>query len=312
MERHYRYQELRHEQESISADPNVKYQLLVEDSQYDLAKTVSAIQKLATVDQADVLISLWDTADAIAPIADQINKLHTAIRWNNNIAKQYRNTFTFESTYQTWSEQFLQLLHQKGIKKVAILHHESNGWDLALSVFESQAAQYGIELISIQRYLPGERDFRSIVLKALSKKPDAILINDAGENLELIAKQVRSIKPTQFISGYLGYPIDYTLFEGAEFISQLSTSPEFEQRFQKTYGEKMYVRAQLAYDMIMLIGRAYSEFKLKPSTAEIVDRLRAQKSFNGASGLIQNIDGKTFSTTCQKMQILNGQVVASK
>lgn len=288
----------------------VKHTLVSEDSQYQLKEAVSAANKLISIDQVDLLVALWETADVVAPLAERSNKVHASIRWNNNIAKSFKNTFTFESTYEDYAELFIKLFSKLGLKKIVILNQEANGWNLALEVLKRSAEKYGITISAAISYLGSENDYRVIALKALSTNPDIILINDSGENLEVVTRQIKTLNSSQRVTGYLGYPIDLSLFENEYFIDQLSTSSEFANRYEAKYREPVYIRAQLAYDLMSLLGKVYNSFESKPDTESFISRLKEQKDYQGVSGLIRATDeGKVFRTKCVVRRIVNGASV---
>lgn len=285
----------------------VKHTLIVEDSQYQTRGAASAAQKLLAVDKVDIIVALWDTADVVAPLAESYNRVHASIRWNSNLANDFSNTFTFESTYRDYAESFLKLFKQVGVSRVAILNQESNGWNLALNVFKERAKASGITLTSTQSYLASENDHRVFAIRALKDKPDVVLINDVGENLELITKQLRSLNSRQRVTGYLDYPIDLSLFEGEYYVAQLTTDSAFARRYEKAYGEPIYSRAQLAYDLATIVSGVYQSFDIKPSTEQVVESLRQVKAHDGKAGQIINTDnGKVFRTQCVMKQVKDG------
>ncbi len=288
----------------------IKHEAIFEDSQYLSKQAVASAQKLINVDKVDVLVGLWETADVIAPLAEQHNLLHVSIRWNSDIAEKFRNTFTFESTYKTYTQLFLSLLQKLGYKNFSILGQESNGWNLSEEEFKKNAKDYGLTVLSTQRYLPDETDFNLLALKVLKDQPEVILINDVSKSLELITKKIKSLNPEQKVTGYLGFPnIDYSLFEGMYYVNQLSLNADFESRFEKEYGMPVYNRAQLAFDQMKIVASAYDNFKQKPAVADLKKQLQAIKTFQGMSGLINNKTGKVFETTCVVRRILNGKDV---
>ena len=252
----------------------------------------------------------WDTADVVAPLAESYNRLHCSIRWNSNIAIKNPNTFTFESTYEDYSRSFTEIFKSLGHKKVSILNQESTGWNLAKASFIESAKANGIEILSQQDYLPDEKDFKVLALRAMQGKPDVILVNDIADNLELAAKQIYAINPDQSVTGYLDYPIDLGLFEGEHFVSQMPIDPDFAIRYKKEYGEPIYSRAHLAYDIVNIIDSVYKNFKKKPSTQDARTKLITFKKHNGMSGKIASTNnGKVFRTQTVHMKVENGKKV---
>jgi ABC-type branched-subunit amino acid transport system substrate-binding protein len=106
--------------------------LISEDTQLLPRVAATAAQKLISRDHVNVVVSLWDTAEAVAPIAEQRKTPHISIRWNHRVAQEFPHTFTFESTYVTWVRATLDFLRSKGVKRLAVMTDESGaGWVFA-------------------------------------------------------------------------------------------------------------------------------------------------------------------------------------
>lgn len=280
----------------INKKSKFKHVLFYEDSQFIAKNAVSAATKLITSNKVDILVSLWDTADPIAPIAERYNILHTPIRWNSDIAHKYENTFTFESTYKDYARDFANLFSKLKFKKVALLSHESPGWLLAANAFREYAKSKSFKIV-LDITFSKNPDYKLLALKALSKKPDVIFLNDFSESMNLFTKKVRTLNPNQMVTGYLGYPMDLSFYNKTYFIDQLSLDVKFANKFEDTYGEKIYTRAQLANDLANIVAGVYERFENKATIKKVVKGLKNIKSYTGTSGPIsKSDDGKVFKT----------------
>ncbi len=288
----------------------IKHKLFFEDTQNQNKNAVTAAQKLISVDKVDVIVGLWETAEPIAPLADRYNIVHASIRWNSDIADQFKNTFTFEATYDDYAKSYVNLFESMGIKTLSILNSDLVGWNLSLKSFLEYSELAKFKILSVQTYLPDEKDFKVYAYKALKGDPDIILVNDTAESLELVTRKIRELKNKQRVTGYLGLPINLELFENESYIGLLETDSDFEDKFFKTYKTPVYLRAQLAYDLAITVKNAYKNFPTKPTTEDVVKKIKASKKRLGASGpLIPTNNGKVFRTKCVAMQIKNGKRV---
>src|SRR5258707_12272234 len=84
--------------------PDYEYDLIFEDDQLEAQKAVLAPHKLLSSDKVDVIFSVCNSAEAVAPIAEKANKLHFAIRWIPDVAEKHRTTFTHETTYKAFAQ----------------------------------------------------------------------------------------------------------------------------------------------------------------------------------------------------------------
>ncbi len=293
------------------AQSHVKHEIIVEDSRFHNSITASAAQKLISVHDVDILVALWDTADVVAPIAESRDRIHASIRWNSDIAEKFKNTFTFESTYSDYAEHFARLFQKLGIKKVSVLCLESAGWFLSRDFFLKVAPKYDLEIVSNQEYLSTENDFRVLATRALKEDPDMIFVFDNGQNLETFTRAVRALNPEQRVTGYLGHPIDISLFEGEYFVDQLSLDPDFAKRFERRYGEPVRSRAHLAYDLFTAIANAYETFESKPSNEELREQIQKSEPFDGMAGkILPSMNGKVFRTETKTRKVENGERIS--
>lgn len=103
-----------------------------EDTQLIPRTAATAAQKLINRDRVDVIVSLWDTAEAVAPIAEQKGVPHVSIRWNHRVAQEFSHTFTFESTYVSWIRATLAYLQSQRVRRLAVMTDISGaGWVLS-------------------------------------------------------------------------------------------------------------------------------------------------------------------------------------
>jgi len=105
--------------------PELALEVVFDDNQHNAKQAVSSAQKLLDVDQVNFIISMWDMADVIAPLAERKQVPHMAIRWNPHIAEQYRYTFTVESTYKSYVDSLLHLLQKESVQSVVLLTEDA-------------------------------------------------------------------------------------------------------------------------------------------------------------------------------------------
>ena len=285
--------------------------LIFEDSRLETKSAVSAAQKLINNDKVDVIFSLWDTADPIAPLAETKEIPHLAIRWNDDLAHKNNFTFTFESTYKTFSAEFAKLFKEQQFKKVSFLVADAQGWLLGAGAFRDAARENNLQILSEQVYLSDSVDYRALALKALQGNPDVVLIYDISDHLLQLAKSIKQLKKDQRVTGYLSYPVDLSLFEGEHFIDQLSLSEEFAAKYQARFKDQVYGRAQLAYDAFSVLFKALKTFNDKPSGPELAKALSSVHEFVGASGPIKKSHPRVFETQCSRKQVKQGAIADS-
>lgn len=263
------------------------FKIILEDNQYEAKQAASSAEKLCSQDHVDLIVSLWDMADVVAPIAERYKTPHIAIRWNPHIAEKYLYTFTMESTYKQYVLSQIELLKSLHIKKIALLTEEAAGWILGNDFMKENAAANGLEVVVEDRYLNDNPDYRSIVLRLLRKQPEMIVHYGNPPHTEIFIRRIREIAPKQKFTGYFDYtPTAVELVEGVPFVAQFATAPWFEDKFFAKYHDSIKARAPHAYDIVKLISTVHANAEKKVGGTQFMEALNHIKNLPGASGTL--------------------------
>jgi branched-chain amino acid transport system substrate-binding protein len=236
------------------------FELIYEDSALENTKTVLAAQKLLNVDRVDVIVSLWSNcAKLVAPLADKKKVIHFAIAANSYLPRDYKYTFTHETTIIALMGATFDLLKREKIKKIAEVTINVEGWRLCPIEFKKFNSKGEIEVVADELFNPGERDFRIMLSKIKTLKPDGLIIMSSSPEKEIVLKQIKEIQIPGMITGYFEDMQDLSLVEGCKFISQTSSTKDFDEMFEKRYGKPFALRAPYAFDIFNLIAKVYSE-----------------------------------------------------
>ncbi|MES2213379.1 MAG: ABC transporter substrate-binding protein [Patescibacteria group bacterium] len=156
-----------------------KIELTIEDSKTDSKSGLDAVSKLINVD-GDTYIIAGMTSNgtiAAAPLANQ-NKvpLLTPVTGGKNVDDAGEYIFRMANSDSLAGRDIARGMAKLGYKKVAVV---SEVTDYTLSIrdaFVTEAANQGETLVLNEQFQPDTIDLRSIVSKAKSASPDAILI----------------------------------------------------------------------------------------------------------------------------------------
>jgi branched-chain amino acid transport system substrate-binding protein len=80
-----------------------------------------------------------------------------------------------------------------GLKKVAVLHLNTDWGRTSEKIFLDTAKSLGIEVVDSEGYQPDEQDFRSTLVRVRDAKPDGIVLISYYSDGALISRQVRSV-----------------------------------------------------------------------------------------------------------------------
>ena len=289
------------------SNQNFGYELIFEDNQHKGKLAATTAQKLLNIDKVDIVISLWDMADVIAPLTEQKQTPHLSIRWNPHIAENHKYTITVESTYRSYIDKTLELLEKLKAKKVGILTEEAEGWILASDYLKKTVRDHKIEIVGDERYPVDNPDHRGIVMRLLNKKPDIVVLLSNPPHTEILVQRIKEASPKQRFTGYFEYTDQPELIEGVPFAAQFAVAPWFEKVFESRFGTAMKARASHAYDIIKLISVVQGTSTKKLSGSELMARLGTIKNVPGASGTLNVSDTRTIESACVFKIVRNGK-----
>lgn len=206
------------------------------------------------------------------------------------------------------------------LKKVAILKDVKNAYSTGLSdFFEKEFKSMGGEIIEIQSYSAGDKDFKAQLTSIKAKNPEAIFIPGYYTDVNLISIQAREIGITCPLVGSDGWESEKltegkakTSLEGCFFSTHVSTEnpdPAI-QNFIKKYKEKYNMMPDamsfLAYDAGMIL---FDAIKRAGSTEpeKVKNELAKTKDYNGVTGKITMNDQRNAIKPAVILEIKDGQ-----
>ena len=280
------------------SNDNVTIKAIYEDNQHITREAISTANKLINFDKVDIILSMWDMSDIVAPLAEQRKIPHFAIRWNPDITKKYKYTFTMESTYQSYIDSLLKLLKHLNVKTVGLITEEGQGWILASNDFKSKGAKYNIIVTREENFVPTDNDYKSVILRTLKNKPDMLVIFSNPPHTENIIKQIKELSPLQGFTGYFEI-INPSLINEIPFVAQFEVADWFSNKFKNYYNDLPKSRSAQAFDIIQLVSLSAEETRLKPTieslSSTIVKFIDSQK---GAGGELTRKKPKVIENIC--------------
>jgi branched-chain amino acid transport system substrate-binding protein len=185
------------------------------------------------------------------------------------------------------------------IKRVAVLQDVKNAYSTGLAeFFVKKFKEMGGEIIEVQSYQNGDKDFKAQLTAIKSKNPEGVFIPGYYTDVGLIAIQAREIGITQPLFGSDGWESEKLTegkatdaLEGCYFSTHVSAedpSPKV-QNFITKYKAKFNIMPDamsfLAYDAGMIL---FDAIKRANSTEpdKIKNALAETKDFDGVTGKI--------------------------
>src|SRR6195952_4242356 len=185
--------------DSINKAGGVKGRLIeydFQDSQSDPRQSVAVAQKF--VADPRVVIELGDFASPASMAASPIYQRAGLVQFG--FTNSHPN-FTKGDDYM-WSNSLAQtdetprlpkFAADLGLKKVAVLHLNTDWGRTSEKIFLETAKKLGMEVVDSEGYQPDEQDFRSTLVRVRDAKPDGVVLISYYSDGALISRQVRSV-----------------------------------------------------------------------------------------------------------------------
>lgn len=260
--------------EEINAQGGIDGRLLrlvVEDTQSDNTKTVSAVSKLINVDGVKFVIGpTWlDSFGGAAPLADE-NKI-VMITPSASITA-VKNSKDFSYVFSTWyrvdkeSHEIAKYLASAGKKRVVLfLGIDAYFQDIGAN-FKQSAEGLGLAIIEEFSLSPEQLDFRTEVIKMKNANPDVIVFGLNTENqFHVFLKQRQVLYPesvlftTEYFEELALKDSFKGLSENVYFITPKTTENDFSQKYKARFGKGPVFSASNAYDTIYILARGLRE-----------------------------------------------------
>lgn len=292
------------------AKAGFRYELLFEDCGYSHTKAALAARKLLSTDRVHALITMCDSfGSVVAPIAAKAGVPHFCYGTSAAIADGKTN-FILNAMPADQAAVLAQALGRRNLKKLALLTIKDTYTMAQRDAIKKLAPQRGLEIAADFPYNADEKDFRTVIAKAKSLKPDLYVISAFTPTLEMLVRQMRDAGVTNF-SGMETFDngSDARMFEGLWYVGPANPAADFTHRFKATFKGQMVVGSSHLYDSFMILASAFETGGTAnvPSSSQVIANLTQIKSHTGVSGLCV-YDGKgIFHSPAVEKMIKNGQ-----
>ncbi|HMO60279.1 MAG TPA: ABC transporter substrate-binding protein, partial [Roseiflexaceae bacterium] len=159
-----------------------------------------------------------------------------------------------------------------GLKRVAVLHLNSDWGRTTKDLFLPAANEYGAEVVAVEGYLPEEKDFRSTLTRVRDANPDGLVLISYYADGALIAQQARTTGLNLPIVAISSVYSPKFIELGGEAVEGVYTNTNFfpndprpeVQKFVTTYVAKYNEEpdsfSAYAYDTIILAAAVMREY----------------------------------------------------
>ncbi len=164
-------------------NPNIKVDLVLEDSQGDAKQATISATKLATVDQVNFsVVGMSAVSAAVAPIADQYKKIFISDAALFGLTKD--KTYIFQNFMPDFGQIPVQINSNKDWRKVAIVYiNDDLGGTWSSGIKAKLSPDRQVELFPFDK---AATDFKTDALKIKNANPDVVVFVGYGPALNQV------------------------------------------------------------------------------------------------------------------------------
>jgi branched-chain amino acid transport system substrate-binding protein len=246
-----------------------------EDSQSDPRQTVTIARKYVADER--VVVEVGDFSSAASMAASPIYQAAGLVQFGFSNSHP---DFTKGGDY-IWSNAVNQkdemplladFVRDLGLKKVAILHLNSDWGRTAKDLLVAAIKARGGEVVGQEGYLPDEKDFRSAIVRVRSANPDSIALISYYPDGAQLTRQIRQAGiTTPIVAGGSIYSPKFLELGGSEVNGVLTTVPffpddprplvqAFVKKFVAKFGDQPGAYEGRAYDTFILLASVMRQF----------------------------------------------------
>jgi len=264
--------------EKINSQDDYSYQLMLiyEDDEGIPKQSVSATQKLISIDKVKALTGYVLSSGAL-PSAAVAEKNKIVLLSSTASAESIKHAgdyiFRLRESGGLHGQLMAEYCHNKiNVKQVAVFYLAAeNGLAYAES-FRKKFTEPGGEIMFYESYNPGATDFRSSLTKIKELQPDAVYLPGMPAEIGLILKQAAELGlQNQFLSTsaienpkifeLAGGHADGVIYTYPSFDNHCHENPcnEFVRHYESKYGVSPEFVAASSYDALMILSLVFKE-----------------------------------------------------
>lgn len=302
-------------------DQAPEMEIIVEDTQGQTKNAVTIAQKYSQ--REDVLAMVVTTSSAVqavAPILEASQIPLAAIASDPGLADQSPVIFRPYMSFETEAEVVSGFIRDKGWKRVAFIRGEAEVFANEVVSMKKHFSQTGIEIAADEAYPLSNRDFRTILKRAASSKPDVIIALCWGFEVGALLEQKRQDPDTSSLPLVGGYAFltdpavkdAAKLMEGQYVVAFAAAHKNqrldsLRERIQKKFGFRpnQFLDFAATYDIPFILGAAMETSNDRKKLTDAVSQLG---EFDGVAGTYSFINSKDGRLPLQVMRYENGSL----
>jgi len=303
-------------QSEIPKDSKYRYELIIDDDQFEIKKTVSNVNKQISVNKIDAVLTVYDAAmRSVAPIAEKNKIPSIGCAWGKEFPKNYQYTFKHWSKPETQSAHFFDLLRDKKIQSIVIFYSNIASTQELSHQLETDAKKNNVKILMSEYVNAGTRDFRAELEKVRRMNPDAIMMEMFEPEMGIFVKQAReaglNIPYVSIDQLYDAY--DKSALDGSEFVLSYDGTDEWKAKIARQTDLPISTCTANLYDAFKMLIDIYESADYKLSGEEAKNKLYEIKNYPSALGMNVSVDAAgIIDAPLVRAIIVDGKVIKKK
>jgi ABC-type branched-subunit amino acid transport system substrate-binding protein len=284
-------------------NPGTSVKPLIEDTMFSSKQTVTALHKVTSINKVRYVVgATWETTVPMLPIceAKHVVCISPSYHGKEYYAREHKYSFTAWFDDRGYTTALVKQMNEKGYKKVAIFAAITPYYD---SLVENFVAQSKAGVVTQERMILDERDFRSMIAKVPANVDSILMLLDNAGQIQAFLKQwaeLRKDRPdiyTDDLIAYLDPPDDVKRYGFVYYhsypIFDESLIQNFTSRYSKEFkSEPEGSSAAVTYDETMMLLAC---IKRDPDVEAVRDCISHTTAYKGYSGTFSFNGGQTVT-----------------
>ena len=294
-------------------DTKYRYELIIEDDEFEPRKIATAGNKLINLDHVNAVISFLDQpAYYYFNQAAQKHFIHMTCSWGDDLSDGIYN-FNNITSHAEAAKKLVDYMKEIGIKRVGYVSQNNKGPMHLMNNMKRELQAAGIELAWEETFNIGNKDYRMFLAKIENKPVDVIMAVLLVQDLYAFTKQKNEmgIKTPLTTVDYFEDHDNKDIFNGYFYVVASKGNDDFRKAImERTGSEDKACVANTADNFDMLIW-AYENADSQPGkipTAESVSKeLHSIKNREGYVGQINVMENGHIESRAYLKKIVDGK-----
>ncbi len=272
----------------------LQLELVIGDDKATPAEAVSVVQRMITLDKVAAVIGGFNSSPTLAamPVTQAAKTIHFTMGASPSLTES-GDPYMFRAIL-TDAPMTADLVNYAvkdlGLQKIAVMKENTDYGVSLADLFKQQVEAQGGQVLTIESYNPGDKDFTAQLSKIKSLQPQAIMVAGLYNEAGLIAQQAQRLGlKTQFLgSDGVSSPalvdVGGDAVEGFVFVSAFDPNYQndkvqaFVKNYQAKYNEKPEAYSAISYDAMHVVADAIKRAGITSPDLSDADRESLQKA----------------------------------